>query len=186
MKKLINNLLAQGGAFLRWAFGPSTRKRLLLFLSHSAWQGIGSLIGLLSLIVSVILSIYIFRLTERQQYANIRKIVGIEKILSNNITEVGVEIQNRGPQSAENVFIRIVNLDSHVKCKVSASIIGVEITEVTNIAGDQALEADYFCTFKLERFYAGQWLKLSVQTGIFEQNFVVFVDGLNVREESGK
>jgi hypothetical protein len=141
----------------------SRLKILISLLSHSAWQGLSAVFGLLSLIVSIFLAIYIFRITNEQQIARIQLQVTY-RITSPGQYRGDVTIYNRGPAIAQDVTIIIAP--------------PFKATDKYNCERDEHLEAllqmkttDYgaFCELKIPYFGAGSSL-------FFDKYFAVTAD----------
>src|SRR5689334_22739575 len=89
----------------------STRaQRLNTFFSHPAWQSAGAIIGLLSLIVTIILTIYVFNLSQNQQTSHISTIFYTIPGDEEFYWRVYMHVQNSGPAKIEALDVSTIIL----------------------------------------------------------------------------
>src|SRR5687768_7784936 len=96
-------------------------KKVVAFLQHGAWQGIGALIGLASLIVTIILTIYIFDFTRNQETAHLEVSGQISPLDDSGKWVINLSISNSGPAEAQGLVIttmsktRDISIDQTIK-----------------------------------------------------------------------
>src|SRR5258706_11319416 len=93
-----------------------SRNRKIRFLglfSHGSWQAIGAIIGLLSLIASVLITFYVLQLTRERETANFETSYEITGAPDSNITYAHFRIINSGPSTGEAVQV-IINSNGFV------------------------------------------------------------------------
>jgi hypothetical protein len=101
------------------------RERIVEFLSYGMWQGVGAVISLFSLIVTVILTLYIYDLTRNNESANVLLEEYFARFqvagqVAGNYKEgdlVGYKfvISNDGPAVAEDLIL-VVRSNNHIEC----------------------------------------------------------------------
>ncbi len=123
-------------------------EKTLAFLSHSAWQGIGAILGLMSLIVTIFLAFYIYDLTNESQLANMYAATYAGSLNtpdgSAGILQY-VSINNLGPSTGQSVRV-VINYDLPVdECAPSND---ANMAVPTNIQFD-----DHSCTVAYDNFF---------------------------------
>src|SRR5262245_28248931 len=86
-------------------------QNVLAFLSHTAWQGISGIFGILSLLVTIGLTIYVFVLTRNQQTAYMDYEIINQSVLADTAdsrtTRMTYSISNDGPATGQDVTVII-------------------------------------------------------------------------------
>jgi hypothetical protein len=127
------------------------------FLSHSAWQGISAIISLLSLIVTVVLTVYvalyIFNLGKEQDTANmyiLGPIIG-PKYDSIQKQDVSFIVLNRGPATGRNVNV-VVTSEFDIECAETDSF----NFSAENIKPTKIVNSPKRCDVYFENFYSNR------------------------------
>lgn len=101
--------------------GRSLRQRIHAILSDSAWQGIGPIISLVTLGVTIFLTYHVFHLTSEQQKAHFSSIQQHGGLTATGLFRGNLlTITNYGPSAGERVHI-IASADGQLMCDVMSS-----------------------------------------------------------------
>lgn len=167
---------------------PTIGQRINSFFSHPAWQSAGAIIGLLSLIVTIYLTIYIFNLGQEQTQAHINYVVaggGFSQPIDADMVVYDHKLMfsNSGPSTANGVVI-ILAADNIVRCEVTLSSIHDDIPIIR--PSEKVLARDS-CTIHYDYFYPNYYASIVVSRqrndGRIELDspLSIFVAGANMK-----
>ncbi|NNJ13771.1 hypothetical protein EKD04_025950 [Chloroflexales bacterium ZM16-3] len=135
----------------------SIGEHILYFLSHPAWQGISAIFGLISLLVSVILTVYIFNITQEAEVANIDvKIYEVDSTIQTIVKTVS--FTNSGPAVAKEVSLSVYGsgFGQLKTCNSAGAWIGVSM--------DRGFELNEgTCTIYIDQFQPGDYVAVFVE-----------------------
>jgi hypothetical protein len=144
---------------------PTRSQRINAFFSHPAWQSAGAIIGLLSLVVTIILTIYVFNLGRDQGTAHIDGTftpnaipddLRMDKIDPNTRSTQVISLRNNGPSMGEAITISIVSA-YEVRC-TQAMGNNFEQDKATKI-----ISANGRCDLLFDYFYPGHIASIYVE-----------------------
>jgi hypothetical protein len=140
-----------------YSYPPKKRKGAVdSFFSHPSWQAVGAIISLLSLIVTIILTFYIFQLTNQQETANVTYDVSRYETASPSGSRLISRIyfvSNNGPAVAQDVNVLMIST-APVKCE--ALSIG------PSMLPSRTEHSAYACQFFFDRLYDGRYAAVRV------------------------
>lgn len=106
---------SMGGNMKGYHVQRTLKEGTLAFLSHGSWQGIGAILGFLSLIVTIVLTIYVFNLGKYQQTAHLSPDLSFFPGGKENYWRGIISITNDGPITSNGLILQVSNLGQSAK-----------------------------------------------------------------------